>query len=207
MKKDMTVKYLQNLQRQQIALTMATDPQIINKYRAGFGECATEVSRYVSRLDTIDPHMRTGLLNHLSTCLTSITPSRTPPGPTKTTNTPVHIQIPTGQVSLMPPVACDVVSGIQLVPSRLPNGELAFLLPTSSATSGSHITWATSPVSSSTSTLSPMGSDFSDISSSPEVEGPLGARGGAVPPAESPQNLSLTKKGCVDDGECMWRPW
>nr|CAD7404263.1 unnamed protein product [Timema cristinae] len=39
---EMTVKHLENLQRQQVAMSAATDPGVLNKFRAGFSECAGE---------------------------------------------------------------------------------------------------------------------------------------------------------------------
>ena len=69
---EMTVRYLKNMERQQMAVEIARDPQVMNKYRAGFSECATEVSRYVSRIDGVDDGLRRRLINHLSGCVSSL---------------------------------------------------------------------------------------------------------------------------------------
>jgi len=44
---EMTVKHLQNVQRQQLTSAVATDPTVITRFRSGFDECAAEVTRYV----------------------------------------------------------------------------------------------------------------------------------------------------------------
>ncbi|XP_022247725.1 transcription factor HES-1-B-like isoform X2 [Limulus polyphemus] len=61
---DMSVRYLQNIQRQQVAAAIATDPAVFNKFKAGFNECAAEVRRYVSQIE-IDYNLRQRLLSHL----------------------------------------------------------------------------------------------------------------------------------------------
>lgn len=69
---EMTVKHLQNLQRRQMALSIAADPLVVTKYRAGFNECAQEVSRYVNSVDEMDSAVKHRLLNHLATCITGL---------------------------------------------------------------------------------------------------------------------------------------
>ncbi|XP_037050923.1 protein hairy [Bradysia coprophila] len=63
-----TVKYLQDLQRQQSAMSQAADPNIVNKFKAGFAECAKEVDRFHG----IDPVVKRRLLQHLSNYLTGV---------------------------------------------------------------------------------------------------------------------------------------
>lgn len=106
---EMTVRHLQNMQRQQMALEMARDPGVLNKFRAGFTECATEVSRYVNKIDGVDGGTKQRLLNHLTGCVSSIntvaTSASAPafpafPGmvPTSTNgqHLQVHIPLPAG---------------------------------------------------------------------------------------------------------------
>lgn len=69
---EMTVRYLKNMERQQMAVEIARDPQVMNKYRAGFSECATEVSRYVSRIDGVDDGLKRRLIGHLTGCVSSL---------------------------------------------------------------------------------------------------------------------------------------
>lgn len=275
---EMTVKYLQSLQRQQMALAVATDPNVLSKYRAGFNECANEVSRFVSRSDYgVEPAIRTRLLNHLSSCLNALGATTnaaaaansvslvgaTGAGAATPLGTPVHIQIP-GGVGGVSPGGVDLVGGIQLVPSRLPSGEIAFLLPSSqaqgqiiplyspspstssstssfSSSSSSHkvlpagvplsvmaMAVPPSPVSSNTSTLSPVGSDFSEASRGGTSPTPVSSpacsthsshshhshhshsshMSQCLPSPESsdqPENLSLYRDAV--DNDRMWRPW
>jgi hypothetical protein len=104
---EMTVRHLQNMQRQQMVLEMARDPGVVNKFRAGFTECATEVSRYVNKIDGVDGGTKQRLLNHLSGCVSSINTvatSATPafpafPGMAPTADgrhLQVHIPMPAG---------------------------------------------------------------------------------------------------------------
>ncbi|KAF4527877.1 hypothetical protein B566_EDAN016618 [Ephemera danica] len=69
---EMTVKHLQNVQRQQLAVAVATDPAVLHKFRTGFSECATEVNRYIGRLDGVDQSVRQRLVAHLSTCVSGL---------------------------------------------------------------------------------------------------------------------------------------
>jgi len=112
---EMTVRHLQNVQRQQMASAISTDPTVLNKYRAGFNECATEVGRYIGRVDGVDHGLRQRILSHLNTCVSSLNvaanmatnsyanpqrsgtafPGMIPPSNSPfTANTPLHVQIP-----------------------------------------------------------------------------------------------------------------
>ena len=46
----------------------STDPATINKYRLGFNECASEVSKFLGTMNGIDTDIRSRLLNHLANC-------------------------------------------------------------------------------------------------------------------------------------------
>ncbi|KAI8437071.1 hypothetical protein MSG28_010431 [Choristoneura fumiferana] len=69
---ELTVKHLQTLQRQQLAAAIAADPAVLHRFRAGFGDCAVEVRRYLSRLASVPTGLRNRLGNHLSTCINGI---------------------------------------------------------------------------------------------------------------------------------------
>jgi len=77
----MTVKHLKELQRQQMAAAVSVDPSVLPKYRAGFSECAEEVSRYLSSIDGLSAEMRMRLLSHLSDCMTHVNTATTPYSP------------------------------------------------------------------------------------------------------------------------------
>ncbi|KAF4528672.1 hypothetical protein B566_EDAN015577 [Ephemera danica] len=168
---EMTVKHLESLQRQQMAMTVAADPAVLNKYRAGFSECATEVGRFLGRGDApqLDPHVKRRLLAHLSNCLSSVgtSSSSSPPSspaPTPTSGQadplPLQVQLPPG-ISVSSDgqlqASHSVLGSLQLVPTRLPNGDIALVLP-------SHHTAATA-FRSSNSPSSPSPSSSSSASS------------------------------------------
>ncbi|XP_043269708.1 protein hairy-like [Venturia canescens] len=142
---EMTVKHLQTVQRQQLGTAVATDPAVLTKFRSGFSECAGEVSRYVSRLENVEPAVKQRLVSHLNSCVTNLQqmapfyshyvpymPERLYPevkvgfqndfqsGDENNNGSATRIQIP---------------SGVQLIPSRLPTGELALLVPQSAGIS------------------------------------------------------------------------
>ncbi|XP_029841480.1 transcription factor HES-4 [Ixodes scapularis] len=199
---EMTVRHLQNVQRQQMTAALATDPAVMGKFRAGFAECATEVSRYVTRLESVEPHLRQRLVGHLSTCVSGLSGSG-PASPLGAGSglliSPLSVQIPglgdvnnnnngnsghngAGRAGSAPGRL--QLGGLPLIPSRLPNGDLAFVLPTVSAVGTSwgpptptntstptspHPPRTPSPASSFGSALSPGGSDAgSDLSSEPQ---------------------------------------
>nr|QAB02854.1 deadpan [Bemisia tabaci] len=56
---EMTVKHLQSVQKQQLSVAMAADPTVVHKFKTGFSECATEVNRFIGRLDGIDAGLAT----------------------------------------------------------------------------------------------------------------------------------------------------
>lgn len=143
---EMTVKHLQNLQRQQAAMSAAADPQVINKFRAGYSECAGEVGRFPG----LDPVVRRRLLQHLATYLNQ--------GTIKREGSPQQVQVilpnPSANEQAMQQAVQQVVAqqavhaqsnsgiifnntGVQLVPTRLPNGDIALVLPTSAAPTSS----------------------------------------------------------------------
>lgn len=133
---EMTVKYLQNhqlnLQRQQAALSQATDATIASKFKAGFSECANEVGRYPG----MEPQVKRRLLQHLSSCMSGdrqeqhvqvhILPSP-PSSPEQDTMSHVT-STPNGYY-----ITNGAGSGVQLIPTKLSNGNIAFVLPQSPA--------------------------------------------------------------------------
>lgn len=140
---EMTVKYLQTIQRQQMSMAIQADPNVVHKFKTGFSDCADEVNRYIASLEGIDTDVKQRLMNHLSGCITSFPPSpfangyarstpshynssTLPPHTTHTTNTvlPQDLNNNNGRVQM---------GGVQLIPSRLPTGEFALIMPNSSS--------------------------------------------------------------------------
>ncbi|XP_065340929.1 transcription factor HES-1-A-like [Cloeon dipterum] len=157
---EMTVRHLQSVQRQQLAIAVATDPGVLNKFKNGFSECATEVSRYIARLEDVEPAVRQRLLSHLNQCvngLQQLTPFNfggsigqqqsqasnniNASAPSMPVLTPTPVQGTPNASPQMPFPAGDVNNnntrtgnGVQLVQSRLPSGDIAFVVPSSSTT-------------------------------------------------------------------------
>lgn len=139
---EMTVKYLQNhqinLQRQQAAMSQATDATIASKFKAGFSECANEVGRFPG----MEPQVKRRLLQHLNSCINGerqeshhqqqhvqvhILPS---PPSSPEQDSMSHVQSTSNGYYLTNGAG----SGVQLIPTKLPNGNIAFVLPQSPAT-------------------------------------------------------------------------
>ncbi|XP_069677163.1 uncharacterized protein [Periplaneta americana] len=166
---EMTVKHLQTIQRQQLAVAVATDPTVLHKFKTGFNECATEVSRYIGRIEGVEPAVKQRLVAHLANCVSglqqlspftfggssAITSAIGGVFPTMGTSTALHLPLQqgpntpsstTGLPTILPQVPpgdvnnnhhhntgtrLQMTGGLQLIPSRLPTGELALLLPNS----------------------------------------------------------------------------
>jgi hairy and enhancer of split, invertebrate len=132
----MTVKYLQNhqlnMQRQQAAISQAADASIATKFKAGFSECANEVGRFPG----LEPQVKRRLLQHLSGCIGNdhqqqhvqvhILPS--PPSSPEQDSMSHVTQTSNGYY-----LTNGAGSGVQLIPTKLPNGNIAFVLPQSPA--------------------------------------------------------------------------
>lgn len=131
----MTVKYLQNhqinLQRQQAAISQATDATIATKFKAGFTECANEVGRFPG----MEPQVKRRLLQHLNSVMNGerdqysqvhILPS---PPSSPEQDSMSHVTTTSNGYYLTNGAG----NGVQLIPTKLPNGNIAFVLPQSPA--------------------------------------------------------------------------
>lgn len=146
----MTVKHLQNVQRQQLILTAQTDSTILHKFKSGFVDCADEVTRYIGQMDGLDMGVRQRLANHLNNCVSNIQQqinintgsgfghhfgqqqqnSSASPFPllADLNNNNNHN---TSSATMNARMGGIQVNGVQLVPSRLPSGEIALIMPNS----------------------------------------------------------------------------
>lgn len=131
----MTVKYLQthqlNLQRQQAAISQATDATIATKFKAGFSECANEVGRFPG----MEPQVKRRLLQHLSNCMSgerqqNVQVQILPSPPSSPEQDSMSHITPTSNGYYLTNGAG---SGVQLIPTKLQNGNIAFVLPQSPA--------------------------------------------------------------------------
>lgn len=149
----MTVKHLQSVQRQQLNMAIQTDPGVVHKFKTGFVECAEEVNRYVSQMEGIEPGVRQRLSAHLNNCANSLEQI----GSMSNFNSGYRGQLPPAMfpgaaaAPLFPPLPQDLnnnnsssnssregvttaapaiqMGGLHLIPSRLPSGEFALIMP------------------------------------------------------------------------------
>lgn len=65
---EMTVKHLQNLQKQQQQTISIEQHQntVLQKYRSGFNECVSEVSRFIAQLEDIEVNIKQRLVTYLA---------------------------------------------------------------------------------------------------------------------------------------------
>ncbi|OWF35429.1 Transcription factor HES-1-A [Mizuhopecten yessoensis] len=71
---EITVRHLRTLQKQQFSALATSDPTLINKYRLGFNECASEVSSFLGSMEGPDTEVRSKLLSHLANCMVNPDP-------------------------------------------------------------------------------------------------------------------------------------
>ncbi|KAH8418306.1 hypothetical protein KR222_009194 [Zaprionus bogoriensis] len=154
---EMTVKHLQSVQRQQLNMAIQSDPAVVHKFKTGFVECAEEVNRYVSQMEGVDSGVRQRLSAHLNNCANSLEQI----GSMSQFNSGYRGQLPAAMFGgaaapLFPPLPQDLnnnnnnssssggggnnsnssapaiqMGGLQLIPSRLPSGEFALIMPNS----------------------------------------------------------------------------
>ncbi|XP_014230441.1 transcription factor HES-1-like [Trichogramma pretiosum] len=138
---EMTVKHLQQIQRQQLTTAVASDPAVLTKFRSGFSECANEVNRYVNHLENVDPTVKQRLVSHLNNCMTNlqqVSPyyNHYVPFMQDRIYSDVKVGFPSdgqsGDENNNGSSRIQIPNNVQLIPSRLPNGELALLVPPSS---------------------------------------------------------------------------
>ncbi|XP_054286954.1 transcription factor HES-1-A-like [Macrosteles quadrilineatus] len=119
---EMTVKHLQTIQRQQLSLAAGADPTVVRRFQSGFTECAGEVGRYIGRLDGVEAGVKQRLVSHLASCVNGLQQMTGPPS-SRPSSEDVNNNTASARLQMM--------TGLQLIPSRLPSGELALLLPNS----------------------------------------------------------------------------
>lgn len=144
-----TVKHLQELQRQQAVMQQAADPKIINKFKAGFADCANEVSRFPG----LDPAVKRRLMQHLQNCINGVKTELH--HHQRQVNASAAVQQLHGQILPSPPSSPEqdhhhvqqqhqyimssqiqqtphgyfLPNGLQVIPTKLSNGTIALVLP------------------------------------------------------------------------------
>lgn len=137
----MTVKHLQTVQRSHLVMSVQTDPTVLHKFKSGFVDCAEEVNRVIASMDNVDVPSKQRLITHLNGCITGLQQvapfqfSGTQFGSNNVSlnptihQTPQTIPIPTQDVNNNS--GRIQMGGVQFIPSRLPTGELALVMPNS----------------------------------------------------------------------------
>jgi hairy and enhancer of split, invertebrate len=233
---EMTVKYLQNhqinLQRQQAAISQATDATIATKFKAGFTECANEVGRFPG----MEPQVKRRLLQHLSSVMSGereqysqqvhMLPS---PPSSPEQDSMSHITSTSNGYYL---TNSNGNTGVQLIPTKLPNGNIAFVLPqqptinnqipmlvpipsrtasTSSATSSNYERLREQSTSPYNSPPSPANSSYEPMECMSAHQHPIHLiqQQRSFSPS-APISLVMRKTNYdqqMKDDEKMWRPW
>ncbi|XP_013412582.1 hairy/enhancer-of-split related with YRPW motif-like protein [Lingula anatina] len=74
---EMTVKFLRGLQRQSLIMSAAFEPNVVEKFKTGFSECTTEVQRYMTSVESVDPDLQLRLVNYLANCVNGMSVATT----------------------------------------------------------------------------------------------------------------------------------
>lgn len=208
----MTVKHLESMQRNNVALSAATESTVANKFKAGFTECTNEVNRFPG----LEPHVRKRLMQHLNTYFhkesVSSSPKTPPAPPPETSNLQLHLDSSQNAILLG---AAGSACGVQLVPTRLPNGDIALVLP-SRSTETSPPPPPAPPSLSVTAPTPPSTQSDSSGTESPLPDRPsscysMGSCDSTDTYSQSELPLALVTKHRRDDEqsdlEQHWRPW
>uniref|UniRef100_A0A1B0B475 Protein hairy n=1 Tax=Glossina palpalis gambiensis TaxID=67801 RepID=A0A1B0B475_9MUSC len=154
-----TVKHLQELQRQQAAMQQAIDPKIINKFKSGFTDCVNEVSRFPGIDPGVKRRLLQHLQNCINGVKTEIHRQQHQAA-ASTTAANANVQQLHAQILPSPPSSPEqdrqhlqkkrphhqqyvmstqlqqtshgyfLPNGLQVIPTKLPNGDIALILPT-----------------------------------------------------------------------------
>ncbi|MPC61882.1 Transcription factor HES-4-B [Portunus trituberculatus] len=185
---EMTVRHVQALHRHEAAAPRQPPVDAAAKFRAGFGQCAAEVGKFLESDTTLSNVQRSRILLHLTEVMTGLRNKSSLDTVAPLTPEPQRVPQAAPYDSLM-------VGGVPLVPARLLNGQMTFVLPNDITTSfpshGGELHRA--PPSPPPSAASP---SLSLVSSSPP---PSPSR------SPSPQPLDLAPVRHPEDDNC-WRP-
>lgn len=135
---EMTVKYLKSVQMQQQAIA---NNEYMHKYRAGYTECATAVGQYINGGEAMDTSVRARLMQHLQGKM-SQQQGRVLSQQSKLVAEPLK-QEPVSPQQLSPQQQAAIQHrlsssqnkeplcyvGLNLVPTRLQNGDIAYVVP------------------------------------------------------------------------------
>lgn len=154
-----TVRHLRQVQRQQISAAASSDPAVLNKFYAGFNECTNEVSRYLSSVESVDVELRSRILEHLTNCIATSQLGRNSNHSSSSPSSPLHSSSHTmlqqTPISIAPKqeINNNVIrhpnqqqsnpqqqqQQVQVIPTKLANGQMAFVIPTSEQTTTNYV--------------------------------------------------------------------
>uniref|UniRef100_A0AAG5DN98 BHLH domain-containing protein n=1 Tax=Anopheles atroparvus TaxID=41427 RepID=A0AAG5DN98_ANOAO len=77
---DLTVKHLQDIERRRLAVAMAVDPTVPEKFASGYRECIGEIAKYFDTLGSVDEGLKGRVRKHLEGCL-AFPGTKAPPFP------------------------------------------------------------------------------------------------------------------------------
>ncbi|KAG7172670.1 protein deadpan-like [Homarus americanus] len=185
---EMTVRHVQHLHRHESALSRQPPVDAAAKFRAGFGQCAAEVGKFLEQDTTLSGGQRSRILLHLADAMASLRNTKSQTSDVSSSSEPHHAPHPA-------PIDPLVVRGVSLVPTRLLTGQMAFVLP--------HGVTGT--------IASPSGElHHAPPSPPPSAASPSLSLASSPPPSPcrspSPQPLDLAPIRNPED-ECCWRPW
>ncbi|OXU20799.1 hypothetical protein TSAR_013970 [Trichomalopsis sarcophagae] len=223
---EMTVKHLETLQRQQVTLASATDPNVLNKFRAGFTECANEVGRFPG----LEASMKRRLLAHLSTCLSNADSNSAnqttanqsvQSAQTTTTQLQVHILPQVDASTIQVQQSNGIVymnangTALQLVPTRLPNGNIALVAAGAKSTTASPVAFEAPPSNFREQSQSPIA--YTNVSHRDVATSPATTTGYTSdpefdprvysPPLQKPISLVMRKSVIKESDQKYFRPW
>lgn len=181
----MTVKHLQNVQRQQMAAAVSHDPTVLTKFKGGFTECAAEISRYLNSMEGVDKNVRQRILAHLGQCLNGLHNYLTP-------------------LAFGPP---------SVAPAFFHNSPPQHLLPHLRNVPMAPVMMQFRPQHFFPTTLSPLNvhplneTQNCRASESPcsSPASPFGSTGSSLPPTTPYSPMSTCSK--MSEAESVWRPW
>ena len=187
---EMTVKHLKNLQNRLSATKshttgqLGTNNAVVNKYKAGYKECAEEVHRYLDSVPAVHPAVKDHLNVHLNTCsgtlepTTSSVPCRESVHSTKTVNGT--------RIDSMDSIAVEralPMTGVQIgIPLVSGNGSPQSLVLSGAALSSIQTPQGYVPVLISPGSGSSIGSGISVVSPPPQQQAsPSSVQSGVIP--------------------------
>ncbi|KAF4532367.1 hypothetical protein B566_EDAN003671 [Ephemera danica] len=131
---ELTVRHVRRLQREARSnhdSSSESSEDSSSRFRAGFSECAREVQSELSRLELGDEALRERLESHLFSCLnnprSTVTSHFSSTTDDEVSSSSGSSSPPPGPPS--PPIFVQQRKGYTLVPTKLPNGDLAFVIP------------------------------------------------------------------------------